>query len=170
MTARKLLLLGEIGVGKTSLVRRLVHGALPSDYLATMGVDIYRYEMTGIGRERQSALELVVWDIDGSYGSRIFQHVYSRGASGALIVGDIMRRATLERMVELAEGFQASMPSRHFSFVVNKLDLIGTPDEALLPERLVNERHPLIWTSALQAYNVLDAFRVAADAIVRRED
>ena len=169
MTARKLLLLGEIGVGKTSLVRRLVHDELPTDYRATMGVDLYRYEMQGVGEGGRRSLELVVWDLDGNYGQSIFQHVYSKGASGALIVGDIMRRSTLEHMVRLADGFEEAMPSRHFTFVVNKLDLVAGPDPAVLPERLQTTGHPLIWTSALASLNVLSAFRQAADAIIRRE-
>lgn len=169
MTARKLLLLGEIGVGKTSLVRRLVHDELPTDYRATLGVDLYRYELTGVGEGRRRSLELVVWDLDGNYGASIFRHVYSKGASGALIVGDAMRRSTLEHMVALGDGFEAAMPSRHFGFVVNKVDLVEAADPALLPERLRTSRHALIWTSALTAHNVLPAFKQAADAIIRRE-
>ncbi len=169
MTAKKLLLLGEIGVGKTSLVRRLVHDELPTDYRATMGVDLYRYEMAGIGEGGSRSLELVVWDLDGNYGLSIFRHVYSKGASGALIVGDVMRQSTLEHMVLLADGFTEAMPSRQFSFVVNKVDLVGEPDAGLLPDRLKEARHPLIWTSAVKAQNVQSAFKQVADAIVRRE-
>lgn len=170
MNAKKLLLLGEIGVGKTSLVRRLVHDELPTDYRATIGVDLYRYEMQGVGADGRQTLELVVWDLDGNYGESIFQHVYSRGASGALIVGDVMRRTTLEHMVKLADGFLASMPSRHFSFALNKIDLLGEPDATILPERLRAARQPLIWTSAKTSANVHQAFKQTADAIIRREN
>lgn len=169
MITRKLLLLGEIGVGKTSLVRRLVHDELPTDYRATMGVDLYRYEIDGIGLDGRQALELVVWDLDGNYGLSIFQHVYSKGASGALIVGDVMRHATLEHMVGLADGFMDALPSRQFSFVVNKLDLVEEPDPKLLPEKLRSTHHPIVWTSAKTAHNVLSAFRQVSDAILRRE-
>ncbi|MGD9806369.1 MAG: Rab family GTPase [Hyphomicrobiaceae bacterium] len=169
MITKKLLLLGEIGVGKTSLVRRLVHDELPSDYRATMGVDLYRYEVDGIGDGSRRALELVVWDLDGNYGLSIFKHTYSKGASGALIVGDVLRYTTLEHMTELADGFMEAMPSRQFSFVVNKLDLIGEPDATRLPEKLRATRHPMVWTSAMTAHNVLTAFRQVSDAILRRE-
>ncbi|MBS0241668.1 MAG: hypothetical protein JSS20_05780 [Proteobacteria bacterium] len=169
MNSKKLLLLGEIGVGKTSLVRRLVHDELPTDYRATMGVDLYRYEMNGIGADGRQSLELVLWDLDGNYGQSIFQHVYSRGASGALIVGDLMRRTTLEHMVALADGFVAAMPSRQFCFALNKIDLFGEPQDEVLPERLRSARQPLIWTSAKTSVNVHNAFKQIADAIIRRE-
>ncbi|MGE0698587.1 MAG: Rab family GTPase [Hyphomicrobiaceae bacterium] len=169
MTAKKVLLLGEIGVGKTSLVRRLVHDELPSDYRATMGVDLYRYDMKGLGEGGLRSLELVLWDLDGNYGKSIFDHVYSRGASGALIIGDASRRKTLDHMVALAERFQEAMPSRHMSFVVNKLDLIGASDDGILPEALRVASQPIVWTSAMTAQNVLTAFKQAANAILRRE-
>lgn len=169
MSAKKLLLLGEIGVGKTSLVRRLVHDELPTDYKATMGVDLYRYEIGGIGANGQQSLEIVVWDLDGNYGQSIFRHVYAKGASGALIIGDALRSSTLEHMARLAEGFQDAMPSRPFSLIVNKLDLISGPDPELLPETLRAVPVPLIWTSALTSHNVLTAFKQTSDAIIRRE-
>jgi small GTP-binding protein len=169
MITRKLLLLGEIGVGKTSLARRLVHDQFPTDYRATMGVDLYRYTVDNIGRSGTAMLDLVLWDLDGNYGDSIFRHVYSKGASAALIVGDGMRASTLEHMVRLATGFQDAMPGRYFSFVVNKVDLLGEPSEAALPEALRTARQPLVWTSALTAYNVESTFRQTADAIIRRE-
>ena len=31
---------------------------------------------------------LIIWDIDGDFGESIFQHIYIRGASSALVIGD----------------------------------------------------------------------------------
>jgi small GTP-binding protein len=169
MISRKILLLGEIGVGKTSLVRRFVLDELPSDYRATMGVDLYRYVVRGIGPGRDRALELVIWDTDGSYGAGIFSHVYAKGTSGALIVGDLTRPTTLQRMTELAEAFADAMPSRDFTLVLNKTDLVEQPDATMLPDALRRTRRRTIWTSALTADNVCTAFSETADAIIRRE-
>lgn len=169
MSSKKLLLLGEIGVGKTSLVRRLVHDELPSDYKATMGVDLYRYEIGGVGPGGHQALELVVWDLDGNYGQSIFKHVYSRGASGALIIGDGARPGTLEHMAKLAEGMEVAMPSRPYCLIVNKVDLLERPTPEMLPKALQQPSQPLVWTSAKTSHNVLEAFRQAADVIIRRE-
>ena len=49
MTARKVMLLGEIGVGKSSLVKRLVFDRFETDYKPTLGVDVYRYEVPAGG-------------------------------------------------------------------------------------------------------------------------
>ena len=47
--AKKVCMLGDFGVGKTSLVRRYVHGEFSPDYQTTLGVNIYKYsdEVTG---------------------------------------------------------------------------------------------------------------------------
>ncbi|MEZ5854808.1 MAG: hypothetical protein R3D67_08715 [Hyphomicrobiaceae bacterium] len=169
MISKKLLILGEIGVGKTSLVRRFVLDELPSDYLATMGVDLYRYRVDGVGRDKSQMLELVIWDTDGSYGTSIFSHAYAKGTSAALIVGDISRPTTLDMMVKLADGFADAMPARLFTFAFNKVDLIEEVDEDVLPEPLRRARQPKIWTSALTSQNVNSAFIETADAILRRE-
>lgn len=169
MISKKLLLLGDMGVGKTSLVRRLVLDELPSDYLPTMGVDLYRYHHAMTRSGQPATLEFVVWDIDGSYGSSIFQHAYSKGASGALIIGDVLRPPTLALMVELAHGFNAAMPSREFAFLLNKEDLIGSQSDVDLPAALQTARQPVIWTSALKNTNVKSAFAKVAEAVIRRE-
>lgn len=168
MISKKLLLLGEIGVGKTSLVRRLVLDELPSDYRPTIGVDIYRFAAGSIGSASRSA-ELVIWDIDGNYGRSIFQHVYSRGASAAFIIGDVTRPPTLDMMLELADGFQEAMPGRHFGFILNKLDLVGKREEVVLPDRLARAKPHPRWTSAMTGEHVREAFMEAAEIIVRRE-
>ena len=169
MISKKILLLGEIGVGKTSLVRRYVLDELPTDYKATMGVDLYRYAATGLGADAQQSLELVIWDSDGSYRTSMFSHSYAKGTSGALIVGDVTRPTTLDLMVKLAEGFSDAMPSRHFTFVLNKVDLVDGNNDAILPEALRQARQLKVWTSALRDVNVKLAFSETANAILRRE-
>jgi GTPase SAR1 family protein len=166
--SRKLLLLGEIGVGKTSLVRRLTLDELPTDYRPTIGVDLYTFRFTSADKQQEKLVDLVVWDLDGSYGPSIFSHVYSHGASGALIIGDVKSQRTLDLMVQLGMAFEKAMPSRHFSFVLNKSDLLADPGEVELPAALQTPRHPLFWTSALNGNGVTPAFIAAGTEIVRR--
>lgn len=168
MTAYKLMLLGEIGVGKTSLIRRMVRGSFEHEYKPTFGVDLYRVPIDA-GPSGANHVELIVWDTDGNFGQTMFRHVYIKGASGALIIGDVMRRPTLETMVALAEGFQDALPGRHFGFVANKSDLVSDAAMLQLPEKLTSARHPLIITSAKSGSNVEEAFNHAAASIVRRE-
>jgi Ras-related protein Rab-22 len=169
MSSKKVLLLGDIGVGKTSLVRRFILDEFGGDYLATIGVDLYRTRIDKLGPHKNQALDVVIWDTDGNFGPDILDHVYGKGTSGALIIGDVTRPATLVSMAAIADRFVEMLPSRHFTFVLNKLDLIPKPDPRILPEGIKREDHLTVWTSALTSVNVDEAFRETANAILRRE-
>jgi small GTP-binding protein len=165
MTPRKIMVLGEIGVGKSSLTKKLVYDNFELDYKPTIGVDVYRWVVPDApGRQ---GLECIIWDTDGNFGDAMFRHVYLRRASAAMIVGDARRRGTLETMAKLADGFEEAMPGRHVSLLVNKVDLVENPDALDLPKDIAS-RPDLVLTSALTGFNVEHAFVRAADVIHRR--
>lgn len=165
MTARKVMLLGEIGVGKSSLVKRLVFDRFDVDYKPTLGVDVYRYDIPA--DKDHPAITLIIWDTDGNFGEAMFRHVYMKEASAAFIVGDVTRRPTLETMLKLSQGFREHFPGRYDALIVNKLDLIeGEPLN--LPDALAPNREGVFHTSALTGDNVQQAFHEAAVTILRR--
>ncbi len=166
MSARKVLLLGEIGVGKSSLARRLVTGKFETAYIPTIGVDVYSYDVPADAAG--GPLTLILWDTDGNLGESVFGHVYSRQATAAVIVGDVTRRATLNTMVSLGDGFTAAFPGRAASFVVNKVDLLHEAETPELPAALSQPGVDLTLTSALTGANVKDAFHRVAATILRR--
>ncbi len=156
-TAIKIMMLGEIGVGKTSIVRRLVFDAFDISYKATIGVDIYSYRLPQEKTHLDRDIDFFLWDVDGDLGAAMFNHVYLKGAGGACIVSDVTRAGTHKTSLSIAEGFERNLPGRPAVLVVNKIDL------------LLGERPPgfvgaytagidTIWTSAATGYQVLDAF------------
>jgi len=129
-TALKIMLLGDIGVGKTSLVRRLVFKTFTADYKATLGVDIYTYELSE--NRYHPEVSLAIWDVDGDFGPGIFKHIYIKGASAALILADITRMQTQSSAVNLSRLFETSLPGRPFKVIMNKTDLLeGAPGDVL---------------------------------------
>ncbi|MEL6373674.1 MAG: GTP-binding protein [Pseudomonadota bacterium] len=175
MTSYKVMLLGDIGVGKTSLVRRLMYGQFATDYGPTIGVDIYSYicdpdALAAAGQPPAAeGTELVIWDTDGNFGESIFRHAYIREASAAIIVGDATRRPTQDSMVRLADGFQDAFPGRTFAFVLNKCDMLEADVPPDLPEALASTHHLFIKTSAKTGDNVKLAFHDTAATILRRD-
>ena len=160
------MLLGEIGVGKSSTVQRLVFDRFEFDYKPTIGVDVYRYEIPASpGRDASS---LIVWDTDGNFGDTIFRHVYMKEASAAMIIGDVSRPQTLETMVKLAMGFTEALPGRHISLLLNKSDLVVAPSAVELPDGFARLKIKPVMTSAKTGHNVQDCFVQAAEAINRR--
>jgi GTPase SAR1 family protein len=166
MIARKVMLLGEIGVGKSSLARRLVFDKFDFDYKPTIGVDVYRYNVPDSPTRPQ--MSLILWDTDGNFGDAIFKHIYMKEASAALIIGDLSRSQTLDTMIKLGSGFADTFPGRHIGYIVNKSDLAADPEAIALPASLTSPGTSLIRTSAKTGSHVAEAFADAADCIARR--
>jgi small GTP-binding protein len=161
----KIMLLGDIGVGKTSLAKRLRFGKFDNDYKTTIGVDISTHELTLAGPEAIAA-KLLIWDTDGDIGHHIFKSVYISGASGALVISDASRPPTIEKMFELAAAFLERLPGRSVRAVINKTDIV-TPDlsgmdlRGLPPEQV-------LFSSAKTGEGVEAAFSAIAADIYRR--
>jgi Ras-related protein Rab-7A len=166
MMVRKIMLLGEIGVGKTSIVRRLAFDKFDGTYKATLGTDVYRYEVEP--PPGGQPFHFIVWDTDGNFGDSIFKHVYVKQAHAALIIGDVSRRTTLEHMVRLGEGFMDALPGRPFSYVVNKIDLLNPGESINGPPGLDTPEFPIVKTSAKTGEHVRQAFHDIATIIQRR--
>lgn len=165
--SRKIMLLGEIGVGKTSLVNRFVHGRFRTDYMPTLNVEIYTHNLPAT--EKRPALTLLIWDTDGNFGQTIFSSVYLKNAAAALVVADVTRPATLEAKDQLLKGWAETMPGRPACVLLNKSDLLNEEEQKKL-RRLHSSSSPTpeFLTSAMTGDGVTEAFIAAADAIVRR--
>ena len=166
MRIAKILLLGEIGVGKTSLARRLVLDTFETNYKATIGTDIYRHEI--VPSPVDGPFHCVIWDTDGNFGDTIFRHVYAKQADAAVIIGDVTRPSTLDAVGRLGEGFMDAFPGRPIIFVVNKLDMRDEGMEPELPACLRVDGVPCVLTSAKTGHHVREAFRDIATVIARR--
>jgi len=118
---KKVCLLGDFGVGKTSLVRRFVEDRFDDKYLTTIGVKISRKTIT----RSYGSMSMLIWDLAGSTGFDSFTNPsYMQGTAGAIIVCDITRRETLTIMAEYARQARIINPRIHLVFVCNKMDLI----------------------------------------------
>lgn len=155
MRTHKLCMLGDFGVGKTSLVARFVRSTFSAKYLTTVGVKVDSKEIALPGRE---PLKLVVWDIAGRGALDAPSENYLRGASALLLVADGTREASLASALNLLEQSRRSLPHAAVALVVNKLDLIDRWEVA--PATLAELRRslPVFETSALSGDGVEAAF------------
>jgi GTPase SAR1 family protein len=161
----KVLLLGDIGVGKTSLANRFVFDRFDGAYKTTLGVDILTHDLA-LGPEcDDEALRLVLWDTDGDFGDRIFSTAYALGAQAALIVADASRPETLTHMGRLAVDFGDRFPGRPMRAIVNKIDLVAPADRAFDIADIDPDEIAL--TSAATGEGVAALFRSLGQAIWR---
>ena len=162
----KVMLLGDIGVGKTSLAKRLMFGKFDNDYKTTIGVDILTHELTLPVPAKPVTAKLLLWDTDGDFGQHIFKSVYIAGASGALVISDASRPPTIQKMFELAAAFLERLPGRSVRAVINKCDIVA-PD--LTGVDLCGVRQEdVLFSSAKTGEGVDAAFSAIAADIYRR--
>ena len=118
---KKICLLGDFGVGKTSLVRRYVEDRFDDKYLTTIGVKVSRKTVA----RPYGSMSMLIWDLAGSTGFDSFTNPsYMQGTAGAIIVCDITRRETLSIVAEYARQARIINPRIHLVFVCNKVDLM----------------------------------------------
>jgi small GTP-binding protein len=115
---KKVCLLGDFSVGKTSLVRRFVEGRFDDKYLSTIGVRISRKTL----QRSNGTLNLLVWDLAGAQEFNT-QSSYLVGVAAALIVCDLTRRETLVTCAKYVRQVRALNLSAPLVFVGNKVDL-----------------------------------------------
>lgn len=65
----KVLVIGDLGVGKTSVIKRYVHQIFSQHYRATIGVD---FALKVLNWDQQTVVRLQLWDIAGGYSLRFF--------------------------------------------------------------------------------------------------
>lgn len=165
MLTAKVMLLGDMGVGKTSILYRLVHDRFDGQYKTTLGVEILSYDVPAEAAGEEP-VRLILWDTDGDFGHRIFETVYVAGAAGAIIVSDLTRPPTIERMAETARAFEENFPGRPYCALVNKVDL-ASGEESL--ERARASAMPNVeFVSAKTGSGVATVIGTLAETIRRR--
>ena len=95
---RKVLLLGDGAVGKTSLIRRFVIDRFSDDYIVTIGTKITKKDLRIDLGARTVELSLMIWDVLGQKGYRAIQASSFDGARGVVLVHDLTRRETRESL------------------------------------------------------------------------
>ena len=124
--SKKICLIGDYGVGKTSLIRRFVDRQFSDKYLSTVGVKISRksIELSDSEQQKNITLQLLIWDIEGSTKFKGISASYFQGAKGAIIVGDVTRPESLENISEHIKAFSKVNPQGKTVVALNKSDLI----------------------------------------------
>jgi small GTP-binding protein len=116
---RKVCLLGDGGVGKTSLVRRFVEDSFRDEYIVSFGTKVSK-KVLDLG---DVELTLMLWDILGQKSDDSLHSAYYKGANGALLVCDVTRAQTVEHLAKWKESFLNAAPGAKVILVANKADL-----------------------------------------------
>jgi len=169
----KVIILGDSGVGKTSLMNRYVIDKFSQQYKATIGADFLTKEIEVDGR----LVTMQIWDTAGQERFQSLGVAFYRGADACVLVYDVTDAKSFDNMDSWMEEFLIQASPRNqdsFPFVVlgNKSDLESNRQVALSKAQTwcaKKGKIPTFETSAKTAVNVEQAFLTVARNALEQE-
>ncbi len=117
----KLILLGDISVGKSSIIGRYIDNSFSDDYQCTLQVEM---KTKIIDIDLDTKVKMNIWDTVGQEKFRNLTKQYYRNCQGAIIVFDLTRKDSfdgVQKWIDDLEDYNANIP---ILIVGNKSDLI----------------------------------------------
>lgn len=166
--SKKICLLGDFAVGKTSLVRRFIHNRFDDKYISTIGVKVSRKSVMLPHNDEVVEVTLMVWDLAGGQQPNPIATSYFRGAAGAILVCDLTRAESLASINGYATALRQVMPQSQYIIAANKADLVEQQQiaPAQIADLATQHNAPYYMTSAKVGEAVDNVFRHLATLLV----
>lgn len=163
----KTALIGEGGVGKTSLTIRYTENRFDDDMKMTIGVN---FASKKVQVDNQNAT-LMLWDLGGQPRFRDVVGDYFRGARAAIAVYDATRYFSLERLRDWIGRVKDNAPDCIFFFVANKVDERNNGSGVSYEDGLAFAQEynaPLMEVSAKTGEGVTEMFEAVARMLLNQ--
>ncbi|XP_072126877.1 ras-related protein Rab-38-like [Mobula birostris] len=171
----KVLVIGDLGVGKTSIIKRYVHQIFSHHYRATIGVD---FALKVLNWEEDTVVRLQLWDIAGQERFGNMTRVYYREAVGAFIVFDVSRASTFEAVSKWKSDLDSKVRLQNGRpvpaiLLANKCDQAKDGLTSTLPklDQFCKENGFIAWfeTSAKDNIRIEESARLLVENIINAE-
>jgi small GTP-binding protein len=169
---KKVCMLGDPAVGKTSLIRRFVYDVFDDKYIETIGAKVtkkkLRIQYVPTGQTFQ--LRMMIWDIAGQSALDFVKPSYYRDAEGAIVVTDLTRKSTLANVPKWANSLWDVTGQVPFVLVGNKNDIVKEREvtDMDLADMAAKYKVPYLKMSAKEGDFVETAFRGLGLALIQR--
>ena len=164
----KIVLLGDSGVGKSSIASRFVDNTFSRMQDSTIGAAFFS-KMFDVDGE---ACKLDIWDTAGQERYHSLTPMYYRGAKIGLVVFDITKPSSYEKMKQWCEEVTQASKNIMITVVGNKLDLdekrLISKDDAT--DFCVMNDYEYIETSAKTGLNVDKIFENSIKRVPPEDD
>ena len=118
----QIIMIGESGVGKTSLIRRYTNNIFNSNHLETIGIEFYNREE----RINNKIIQIKFWDTAGQEIFHSLTKNFYRKADGIIIVYDITNKESFERVQDWIKSvYDNTETYKEIQMIIvgNKIDL-----------------------------------------------
>lgn len=158
-------MLGEGGVGKTSLIRRFVKQTFSRDYITTVGSN-FLIKKVDLGEGHRMTMQL--WDISGQDSFRTVRPQYYLHSHAGILAFDLTRMSTFHELDKWYNDFTQKTGLIPLMLFGNKFDLKDKREILSHDGAEAADRYSAVYieTSALDGTGVENAFSVLANNIV----
>ena len=157
----KITVIGDGGVGKTSLIKKYTKGSFKKEYIKTLGAQFSKYDE----KIENSAVKLFFWDIAGQAEFSFMRPTFYKGSKAAIIVFSLASNeieASFNHISEWHEDIKKYCGNIPIVLFGNKMDLVNDErlDESRV-EEIVDKRDFLGYykTSAKTGNGVFKSFQ-----------
>ena len=162
----KIMVIGEIRVGKTALIKKYTSNIFGGDYLTTVGIDFQEKTLDIDGKK----VRMQIWDTAGEERFRNIAKNYFVQANGFLIIYDISCKDSFEKVNFWYDQIKLNAPNNiKYILVGNKCDL--EENREVKKEEGINLSKEyecnFFETSAKEGINVNEIFQTLVDNIIK---
>lgn len=167
----KICVVGNGGVGKTSMVLRYCEDSFKDNYLMTIGSN-FSTKTVELADHPQFQVKLQLWDLAGQKHFSFVRPPFYRGATGIIYVFDLTRRSSFADLIEWRDEVEKVIGQKACLLVGNKLDLAKEGKREVSKqegEALMSEIHVFKYfeTSAKQGDSVEEVFKLLTLEILK---
>jgi len=162
---KKVCVLGDPGVGKTSVINRYVKNVFSPEYLSTIGANISTKEL----ELEQGKLIFSIWDIAGQQTSRSLGTSHYKGSEGVIYVYDLTSQESYDGLINWEYQLKKSVEDAPHVILGNKLDLV---DKDEIPENRLpvgsKFKTNFFMVSAKTSDGIQEAFAYLGEQILKK--
>eukprot|EP00347_Sterkiella_histriomuscorum_P020897 403336041 len=164
----KILLLGDTGVGKSSLMFRFSEGEFKQGLVGTAGVDYKMKNIEFIGK----SVKIQIWDTAGQERYRTLTKAYYKGAAGIILVFDVTDPVSFKNLEYwLKKIHKHADENVEIVLIGNKIDLVNDVQiQQDIANQIAQQKNIQYFeASAKDSYNVDMAFKTLLSNIINNQ-
>ena len=158
----KILILGDSGVGKTSILIKYINNKFDESHIATIGVDY----MDKTIKYKNINVKLQIWDTSGQEKFRSIARNFYRNSDAIFLVFDLNNKDTYDNIKQWINDVEEHCPNIKKILLGNKSDLEKNVSEEIIKNFAKENNLQYFETSAKNGTNIKEAFKAMVDLLL----